>query len=78
MSEFSITVKPTQEIWNATINGTVIPLRVWEGVTSGGLAIDAYVLSIVPDDDTGQLSKELPSFMVKSREMFTIEVEDDE
>jgi len=69
-------IEPTPELYEAPINGVMVPVRIWHGFTSGGVAIEAYVLSITPVDhaDSVALKAELPSFMRPSRDMFHIDV----
>lgn len=61
-------------MWGAPINGQIIPVRIWVGMTEGGVPIEAYVLSIVPIDGehTERLAMEIPDFMVKSRQAYQI------
>lgn len=70
-----ITIEPTEEMFDFPVkDGTTIPCRVWVGRTEGGIKIDAYVLSIVvPENATADLKKELPKFMVPSRERYATE-----
>lgn len=70
-----IVVAPTLEIWDAPINGVKVPVRIWVGYTEGGIAIEAYVLSITPDAvaDSPRLNAEMPGFMRPSRETFVID-----
>ncbi len=70
-----VTLEPTAEIFEAPVNGVKVPMRVWVGQTEGGVAIGAYVLSIVPIDtgDHARMKAELPSFMRPSRDVFTID-----
>jgi hypothetical protein len=71
-----IEIEPTPEVYKANINGQEIPLRVWKGRTSGGIEIEAYVLSIVPEHDTDheRMKAEMPPFMQRSRDAFHIEI----
>jgi len=69
------TIEPTPEMFDAPINGVAIPLRIWKGQTEAGIAIEAYVLSITPDNDLDRdlLRAELPEYMRPSRETFAID-----
>jgi hypothetical protein len=69
------TLEPTPELYRAPINGVQVPVRIWRGATGGGVPIEAYVLSITPDDaaDQERLRAELPPFMRHSREMYDID-----
>lgn len=69
------TIEPTPELYDAPINGVKVPVRIWKGTTEGGVAIEAYVLSITPDNDADapRLKVELPAFVRPSRETFTID-----
>jgi len=71
----NITVEPTPEVFHAVINGVEIPLRIWKGKTDGGIAIEAYVLSITPNNsaDHEALGEALP-FKRKSRDVFHIDL----
>jgi len=74
----TVTLEPTPEMWLAPINGTRVPLRVWRGTTSGGLAIEAHVLAITPANKdasaTEALRAELPPFMVRARDLYAIDL----
>ena len=74
-----VTASPTEEKFDAPINGVFVPTRIWIGKTEGGVEIELYVLSIVPknDADSEKLKEEIPSFMKPSRETFTINLEED-
>ena len=69
-----IYLEPTPELYLAPINGVDVPVRIWRGATNSGLPIEAYVLSITPDndDDSPLLKAELPAFMKPSRQTFKI------
>jgi len=71
-----ITIEPTREQFDAPINGAIIPLRVWFGRTEGGIPIEAFILSITPNDPAQGLAlrAELPPFMRPSRETFTVDL----
>lgn len=58
----NVTIEPTAEIDTLTINGQPIPVRIWKGKTSGGVEIEALVLSIIPEDkaDSERMQAELP------------------
>lgn len=73
---FSVTVSPTRELYEAPINGQLVPCRVWKGFTAGGVAIEAYVISIVPlhEHDHERMKAELPDIMKPSREVYDIDV----
>lgn len=61
----NVLLEPTPEIDWFIINGGRVPLRIWRGATDGGIAIEAYVLSIVPVDhaDDARLKEAIPEFM---------------
>ena len=44
----NITIEPTRELYNARINDTVVPVRMWRGRTNDGIEIEAYLLAIAP------------------------------
>lgn len=77
-----IDIEPTPEMFDAPINGQVIPVRVWKGSTAQGVPIEAYVLSIVPDPPipemmaalSSRLAQEIPPFMKRSREVYQIDI----
>lgn len=71
----NITITPTPELYEAPINGVKVPVRIWSGVTSEGVRIEAYVLSITPSNasEHGQLQLSLPNFMRRSSDMFQID-----
>ena len=72
-----IDIEPTEEMWAAGINGTRVPVRIWRGQTDNGAQIEAYVLSIVPctDADAAKLRECMPSWMVRSRDLYAIDVD---
>jgi hypothetical protein len=74
-----IDIEPTPEMYDAPINGQKIPVRIWRGFSDNGVALEAYVLSITPDqdDDTQKLRDSLPFFMVPSRVMYRIDATDE-
>lgn len=73
-----MTIEPTPEMYDASVNGQRVPVRIWKGTTEGGVPVEAYVLAIVPGEDGAeQLQKELPVFMRPSREAYTIDVNAD-
>lgn len=69
-----VKLEPTPEIFEAVVNGATVPLRIWAGQTGGGVPIEAYILSITPNDpaDSPTLKAELPLFMGPSRQAFAI------
>lgn len=71
----NITIEPTPEMYAAPIDGKVIPVRIWTGHTDGGIPVEAYVLSITPNDvaDVDRLRASLPFFMVPSRKLYAID-----
>lgn len=70
-----IVLEPTPELYQAPVNGVHVPVRIWRGRTLGGTPIEAYVLSITPDNeaDSERLQAELPPFMVHSRDLYDID-----
>lgn len=69
-----IVMEPTPELYDMEANGTVLPVRIWRGVTEGGVQVECLVASIIPQDEEGVegIKKELPDYMVPSREMFKL------
>jgi hypothetical protein len=69
-----IDIEPTPELYDAPINGVIVPVRIWRGTTNNGANIEAYVLSITPDsdEDAVKLKAELPFFMTPSRQQYQI------
>lgn len=65
-------------MYDAPINGVLVPVRIWSGTTAGGVPIEAYVLAITPNEETdvARLKAELPPFMSPAREKYTIDVGD--
>ena len=57
----SMTIEPTDERYEAPIDGKLIPVRIWRGKTEGGIPLEAYVLSVTPqfDEDAERLGTEL-------------------
>lgn len=73
-----ITLQPIDEMFDfPNTDGSTIPCRIWAGKTDKGTEIEAYVLSIVPIDETSDLKNELPEFMRPSREIYATEISDD-
>ena len=72
-----LTIEPTLEIYDAPINGVKVPVRIWQGVSEGGVAVEVYVLSVTPKraEDLAALRREVPEFMRLSRETYRIDVE---
>jgi hypothetical protein len=70
-----IEIEPTPELYEAPINDVLVPVRIWRGRTSGGVAIEAYILSVTPNDpaDSDRLRSELPPFMGRSRDTYKID-----
>ncbi len=70
-----VIIEPTHEMHDAPINGVAVPVRIWNGKTEGGTPIEAYVLSITPNNDLDRqkLQAELPDFMQPSRDAYTID-----
>lgn len=69
-----IHLEPTEEIYDAPINETKVPVRIWHGFTENGIDIEAYVLSITPDNpaDVDKLRAELPAYFKRSRDAYKI------
>jgi len=71
------TLEPTSELVTIPVNGTQVPVRVWTGMTEGGVPLDAYILSIVPRDpevNVELLAAEIPTYMRPSRESFDVTI----
>lgn len=66
-----VTCEPTPEMHVFVINGVDVPSRIWKGTTDKGTRIELIVLSIVPAGDYS-LDDEVPSFMRRSRDVFSI------
>lgn len=71
----NVTLSPTPELWNAPLNGTQVPVRVWHGHTQAGTPIEAFVVSITPRDpaDHAALAQQVPPYMRPSREVYDID-----
>lgn len=69
-----IDIEPTPEMFDAPINGVIVPVRIWRGFADSGVPIEAYVLSITADEsaDVEKLRSTLPFFMTPSRQMYQI------
>ena len=69
-----ITLEPTPEIYRGPINGVEVPMRIWKGFTEDGIPVEAYVLSITPDNksDVTKFEDLLPPYMIRSRQAFKI------
>lgn len=69
-----VDLEPTEEIYQAPINGVFVPVRIWRGFTDNGAGIEAYILSITPntDEDRVKLKAALPFFMVRSQHMYQV------
>jgi hypothetical protein len=76
---FSITIEPTPEQYEVPLkSGDKVPTRIWAGHTSGGIAVEAYVFSITPDDevDAERLHSEMPDYMQATRQKVEIGADD--
>jgi hypothetical protein len=62
-----ITIEPTREIYNAPINDTIVPVRMWRGRTEDGIEIEVYILAIAPaqDADVEQIRRQFPTGSVR-------------
>ena len=70
-----VTIEPTPEIVQIEINGVEVPLRIYRGLSEGGVPMDVYVLSIVADDGYHeQLKAEVPSYMQPTSDSMSIGV----
>ncbi len=68
-----IMMEPTEEMYDAPINGQKIPVRIWIGKTDKGTEVEVLVLSIIPEaEDLEQFKTELPDFMKLSRKTYAI------
>lgn len=73
MTDMQITMTSTPEQHEFVINGVAVPARVWTGQTAGGVPVEVYVLSVVPPPDSEERFKaEVPAYMRRSRDTFTI------
>ena len=63
-----ITLDSTDKIVELTIEGKRIPARIWQGMTTSGIPVHAYITRIVPevhktdpdiDNKTAQFEREL-------------------
>lgn len=68
-----IELEATPELYEVPINDTFVRVRIWKGKTDSGIAIEAYILSIVPKDKSikaiAKFVEQLPSFMRPTREI---------
>jgi hypothetical protein len=71
-----IVAEPTPEIYEAPINGVLVPVRVWRGLTEGGVELEVLVLSIIPknDEEHVRLKEELPTYKAPSRDVFHVDL----
>jgi len=73
-----IIVEPTEEKFDAPINGVTVPTRIWHGVTDKGTEVEAYILSIVPvhDADCDKLFEESRAGgLVRTASIMTVDVD---
>jgi hypothetical protein len=71
-----VSIEPTEEIWEAPVNGVRVPLRVYRGKTEGGVPCDVYVLSIVPDEGhRAAFMVERPEYMRPSRNALQVDLD---
>lgn len=56
-----VTLESTTKIVDVSINGQVVPARIWEGQTESGVSVHAYVTRIAcdRDADAGEFVREL-------------------
>jgi len=74
-----ITLEPTPEMFDAPINGVKVPTRVWKGRTDSGLEIEAYILSIVPENETDAELLRIEceqAGLHRSRDVFTVDIDE--
>jgi hypothetical protein len=69
-----VVTEPTPEVVLLEINGADVPVRIWTGKTAGGIAVDLYVLSVVPTraEDSDALRDELPAYFRHSRDSMIV------
>lgn len=68
-----ITIEPTREMVNITLDGNAVAMRIWRGTSEGGVPVEMYVVSVVPDENfIEQFKKEVPPFMMPSRQAYAI------
>lgn len=73
----TVTIEPTEKMHTALLHGGVdVPLRVWQGSTEAGQSVELFVFAIVPMEKTDKamvrLAKQLPAFMVPTRDAYRL------
>ncbi len=68
----SITIHPTEEMYEMPINGVKLPVRIWTGKTAGGIEIEAYVASITPNKDEEDKALQEELGLRRSRHVYQI------
>ncbi len=70
-----ITMQPTEEMYDAPINGQDVPVRIWIGMTDKNTKVEVLVLSVIATGDNDayeQFKTELPDYMVPNRRLYAI------
>lgn len=70
-----VQLEPTPEMFMIHANGQTMETRIWRGYTENNVAIEAYVVAIVPvcGELTAALASELPEFMRPARESLKVD-----
>lgn len=70
-----LTIIPTEELYPLMLNGVEVLCRIWSGLTSEGVPVEAYVVSVVPKSPTDvvMFAKEIPDFMKMTRDTYQLE-----
>jgi hypothetical protein len=68
-------LQPTPETFDVHANGQTMRTRIWRGYTEANIAIEAYVVAIVPvqAEHHAALASELPEFMRPARESLKVD-----
>jgi hypothetical protein len=66
-----VTLENTSKIVDLVVNGATVKARIWEGETSSGIKVHAYItrIAVGKDDDASEFERELQEQRVPSAEI---------
>ena len=70
-----LTLRPTDEWYDAPVNGVMVRTRIWVGITNGGIPVETYILATIPRkaQDRDKFARQWAAAgLVKARDVNTI------
>lgn len=57
-----------------TADGRVVPVRVWKGITQGGIPIEAFIFSVAVnnEEDAKRFEVEKPEYMKRTIDTYSL------